>query len=220
MIAGSLILVAPFAEPGLIWRELRFIPADLNEMATSEDPLGPVRVTLASDLSEAVAKRRTEFLAGRLCAAMALRWASLPTEVARQGRAPVWPSDVAGSITHSDNRAIAVISRHHVGLGVDCETMISAEQAENLHPEIITPTEAALRPALLPFSDFLTLAFSAKESLYKALSSRLLQMPGFHDVTLVGITDDQAHLAFAGTTYRAQFRVTAQDCVTLVAIRA
>jgi enterobactin synthetase component D len=218
MIAGSLVTISPFAESGLIWRELRFLPKDITEMATAEDPLGVARVTLPPDLQTAVPKRRAEFLAGRLCAALALRTAGLPTDVPRFGRAPVWPLQVAGTISHSDSRAIAVISPLHLGLGVDCETLMPADQAAKLQREILSLDEIALRPAPMTLAAFTTLAFSAKESLYKALSATLSHIPGFHDVSLTGIAGDRLHLSFAGAAYQARFKLTGTDCLTLVAV--
>ncbi len=219
MISGSLRTHSPFPEPGLLWRELRFRPEDRQEMATEEEPPGRVSVTLPADLAGAVAKRRSEFLAGRLCAALALRAAGLPQEVGRKGRAPVWPAGIVGAISHSDSRAIAVISRHHSGLGVDCEEIMPLTRAEALHTEILTAEELTLRPSTLPFATFVTLVFSAKETLYKALSPRLAHIPGFLEVRLTGIREDRLALDFAGESLEARFRLTAEDCVTLMALR-
>jgi enterobactin synthetase component D len=170
-------------------------------------------------LAGAVAKRRSEFLAGRLCAALALRAAGLPQEVPRKGRAPLWPEGIVGAISHSDSRAIAVISRLHSGLGVDCEEIMPLARAEALHQEILTAEELALRPAALPFATFVTLVFSAKEALYKALSQHLTHIPGFLEVRLTGIMEDRLALNFAGASREARFRLTAEDCVTLMALR-
>lgn len=218
MIAGSLVTTPAFTEPGLIWRELKFRTEDRLEMATTEDPLGPARVTLPLDLTGAVPKRRSEFLAGRLCAALALRAAGMPIELERKGRAPVWPAGVAGTISHNDSCAIAVVSRTHRRLGVDCETIMPPEQATTLQTEILTPAEAALRPEHLPFATFLTLVFSAKETLYKALSIQLTDIPGFLDANMTGLVGDSVHLSFEGCAHQVRFKLRSNECLTLLAV--
>ena len=134
------------------------------------------------------------------------------------GRAPVWPKGVAGSISHSDSRAVAVVSRTRLGLGVDIEPLMTATQARDIQDLILTTAETALRPPQLCFETFLTLAFSAKECVYKALSPHLPQMPTFLDATLVSVTARKAHLHFDGLSLTAHFALTDQDVTTLVAL--
>ncbi|MDN5787589.1 4'-phosphopantetheinyl transferase [Pseudorhodobacter sp.] len=218
MIEGRLITQNPFSLPALHWREGRFAPSDLTRLDYSEDPLGPVSVTLPADLCAAVPKRRGEYLAGRICAALVLRAADLPERLGQKGRVPVWPAPAAGSISHAGNRVIAALSCTLSGLGVDCETIMPTAQAEELHAMILTEAEAALCPSPLPFPAFLTLAFSAKEALYKALSARLDRVLEFHDVILTCIAPDRLHLAVDGASYQALYRVDSVECVTLVQV--
>ncbi|WP_162866062.1 4'-phosphopantetheinyl transferase superfamily protein, partial [Klebsiella pneumoniae] len=77
------------------------------------------------------------------------------------------PHGLFGSISHSATTALAVVSRHPVGL--DIEAIFSPQVAAELADSIIDNTERkVLLHASLPFPLALTLAFSAKESLYKA----------------------------------------------------
>ncbi|RFP88473.1 enterobactin synthase subunit EntD [Rhodobacteraceae bacterium 63075] len=209
----------PFGLTWLHWCETRIAPLEGDELRYGGDPSGAVRITLPDDLRGAVAKRRREFLHGRLCAALALRSAGFPEELPRRGRAPLWPEGAAGSISHTDTRAIAVVARGGA-LGVDCEDVMSAEQAAALHGTLISGSEAALRPESLPFEAYLTLAFSAKEALYKALSGRMERMPGFLDVAVTGISDARLSLSFGGAAYDARYRLEGDRCVTLVMIGA
>lgn len=215
MASTPLLTENPFGLTGIHWRETRITPLESDELHYGGDPSGAVRITLPEDLRGAVAKRRREFLHGRLCAALALRSAGFPEELPRRGRAPLWPEGAAGSISHTDTRAIAAVARGGA-LGVDCEDLINAERAATLHDTLISGSEAALRPEGLPFEAYLTLAFSAKEALYKALSGKLETMPGFLDVAVTGITDERMSLSFDGTVHDALYRLEGDTCVTLV----
>jgi enterobactin synthetase component D len=213
LITGPLITENPFGLPDLVWREGRFSVTQANELNGHG-----ITVCLPESLRFAVPKRQSEYLAGRLCAAHALRAVGLPEAVGQAGRAPIWPDGVVGSISHSDSRVICVVSRFHRGLGVDVEPLMTPAQAQDIHDLILTDAEMKLRPSHLGFEPFLTLMFSAKEAVYKALSPHLLQMPGFLDVTLLDLTPDTALLGFAGMTLTAHYILTRQDALTFVAL--
>lgn len=217
MILGPISTENPFADPHLIWCEAGFAVADVQAL-TADTPLGPLTLTLPDDLRAAVPKRRSEFLAGRACAALALRQAGLAEHVPRKGRAPLWPAGIAGSITHSRDRAIVAISTHYTGVGLDCEALVAPDRALQLAAAIYSETEERLRPAALPFATFFTLVFSAKEALYKALSPRLSRIPDFREVTLTAMDPGRMALVLDGETHIARFRMTARDCVTLVTV--
>ena len=215
MILGPVSTENPFADPHLIWCEAGFTVADVHGL-TVDSPLGALTLDLPSDLRAAVPKRRSEFLAGRACAALALRQAGQDETVHRQGRAPLWPRGISGSITHSRDRAIAAISNRYAVVGLDCEALVPPDRALQLSAAIFSETEARLCPGALPFATFFTLVFSAKESLYKALSARLNRIPDFREVTLTTLQPGQMTLVLDGKTHKARFRMTARDCVTLV----
>lgn len=218
MILGPIATQNPFSQPDLVWRAARFGVGDETSLTYGLDPSGPIEITLPPALGAAVAKRRSEFLAGRLCAALALRAAGKPETVGQNGRAPVWPKGVAGSISHSDSHAMAVVSLHHASVGVDCEVLIPAAQAADLHPMILAPAEAALRPQSMTFAAFLTVVFSAKESLYKALAAQLPKMPEFLDVRVTGFSANQLHLSLLGQDHVARYVLSDHDCTTLVTV--
>ncbi|MDN3610394.1 4'-phosphopantetheinyl transferase family protein [Vibrio ostreicida] len=137
-------------------------------------------------LLNAVDKRRSEYLAGRYVANDALKELtdesySIPTGA---DRAPIWPAGITGSITHNEDQAIAVVaySRDHSMIGVDLESLMSAPLAQELAPHIIDHHEAKLIKRLnLDFSHGLSVVFSAKESLYKALYPHVRTFFGFED---------------------------------------
>ena len=215
MITGPLITENPFGLVDIIWREVGFAVS-----RTQVQSVNDVTVRLPDALRTAVPKRQSEYLAGRLCAAHALRAMGLPETVGINDRAPVWPQGAVGSISHSDNRAIAVVSRDLAGLGVDVEPLMTAAQAKDVRDIVLTAAETTRGPRHLSPEAFLTLAFSAKESVYKALSPHLSQMPSFHDVNLLGVTSKTVQLHFAGVDLTAHFMLTDQDVTTMVAFDA
>jgi len=123
----------------------------------------------------AVSKRQTEFLAGRLCAFEALRRVTGEPGIPPVGedRAPCWPSGVVGSITHGAGWAAVVVAQaaQWRGLGLDVEKRLAVQRADRLAAEILTPRElegyAELDDAQRALR--VTLTFSIKESLFKAL---------------------------------------------------
>ncbi|MDR0809501.1 MAG: 4'-phosphopantetheinyl transferase superfamily protein [Gemmobacter sp.] len=218
MTLFPLLTENPFGLSGLFWREGRFRPGPVRELLHLGDPLGPALARLPEALRDAVPKRQSEYLAGRICASLALRAAGLPEVLGLNGRAPVWPDGAAGSISHSDSRVVAAVSRDHAGLGVDCETVMPEDQARSLAPMILTAAEAALRPGTMSFAGFLTLVFSAKEAVYKAISARHARILEFHDVMLTGISADRLHLAQDAQDFQASFRLDRSEVMTLVLV--
>ena len=151
-------------------------------------------ITLPASLERAIDKRRREYLAGRISARRALS-DLLGTAVAEGDVAaddddvPLWPEGVVGSISHGAGfgfAAVASASRCR-GLGVDVERVVSARQASRLGPRVLTDRELHLRwgeNGDLTREEMFTLAFSAKESVYKALFPIHRRVLGFSDVEL------------------------------------
>lgn len=167
-------------------------------------------------LAHAVTKRQSEHLAGRLAAFYALqaRGVNHIADIGPQ-RQPLWPTGWHGSISHSGRCALAVVARHPVG--VDIENIIAAEVCEEIGPGIITPQEGkTLEACALSFPLALTLAFSAKESLYKALSRHVVALPDFHCARIIGCGHDtltlQLSAAFAPTLAVRQYLLAWQRC--------
>ncbi|ADO49458.1 enterobactin synthase subunit EntD [[Enterobacter] lignolyticus] len=150
-------------------------------------------------------KRKAEHLAGRIAAFYALREHGIPTiaDIGERGQ-PTWPPGWFGSISHSTTTALAVVARQRVGM--DNETRLQAGECEEIADSIACPDELArLRACRLPFPLALTLAFSAKESLYKALSDRFPDMPDFHAAQVTHIAEQQLMLHISqdiGPEYR------------------
>lgn len=183
-----------------------------------------------------VAKRQGEYLAGRLCAREALR--RLCGQALVPGRdeegVPIWPAGMVGSITHGAGQAAALVAfgRHWRGLGLDLEKRLGAERAARLAGEILTPAEMERAAGLSPeaFARHVTLTFSLKESLFKALYPLVLQRFYFHDAELLELGDDgRAELVLLidlgaewrpGTRLSGQYREHDDYLLSVVAITA
>ncbi|EIK98309.1 4'-phosphopantetheinyl transferase [Pseudomonas sp. M47T1] len=157
----------PFTLPGVVLVSNRFDPK-----ALVPDDFVRAGITPPASIQRSVAKRQAEFLAGRLCARTALQQLAAIDHVPAIGedRAPLWPPGISGSISHGTGWAGAVVARHSdwQGLGLDMETLLGEERATRLAGEILTPAELArMDPAQASLT--VTLTFSIKESLFKAL---------------------------------------------------
>ncbi|WP_218157843.1 4'-phosphopantetheinyl transferase [Pseudomonas sp. NFACC45] len=189
-----------------------------------------------ASIQRSVAKRQAEFLAGRICARAALHQldGQICVPAIADDRAPVWPAHVSGSITHSTGRAAAIVARkdHWHGLGMDLENLLDPERAERLAGEILTPPEL-LRMAATPQDDralLVTLTFSVKESLFKALYPIVRQRFYFEHAEILEWTHDgQVQLRLLtdlsaewghGRELSAQFGVKDGQLLSLVGIKA
>lgn len=143
-------------------------------------------------LAPAAAKRRTEYLAGRLCARAALQGALGMDVVPGTGadRAPTWPDGAVGAITHAHGEAAALVGSRHrwAGLGLDREPWLAPARAERLRTQLLTDDESVALDALTSEQRArrITRTFSVKESLFKALYPLVGRRFYFRDAALDG----------------------------------
>ncbi|MDP9940951.1 4'-phosphopantetheinyl transferase family protein [Ectopseudomonas alcaliphila] len=202
----------------------RFDPALLAEGDFARCDIPPVR---------GVAKRQAEYLAGRLCAREALRRVTGQASVPAVGedRAPQWPRGVVGSITHGDNWAAALVAARDQWrtVGMDVERLLPAERAQRLQGEILTPAELQRLQALgeQARAARISLTFSLKESLFKALYPLTLTRFYFHDAELLEASQDSARLRLlidlhpdwrTGAELDGQFALFDNKVLSLVAV--
>ncbi|MBT1713987.1 enterobactin synthase subunit EntD [Enterobacter dykesii] len=153
-----------------------------------------------AELANAGRKRKTEHLAGRIAAAHAL---GVINERAIPGIGPsgepLWPKGVSGSITHSGTQAMAVVVRHQDALvGIDCEAILPDREAREIQDGIVDAQEAmCLTHSGYSFALALTLAFSAKESLFKALFPKANTFMGFEWARVTELTEKTITLALS-----------------------
>ncbi|MCE2573303.1 4'-phosphopantetheinyl transferase family protein [Motilimonas eburnea] len=151
-----------------------------------------LNVSLPNEVVRAVPKRKAEFVAGRALALAMLQHAGCPcTDIPiGEHRSPVWPQGWLGSISHTDDMAIAaIVPTSEVNLlGLDVENLIADSQVDSLMPLFVSPTEQALLADTgLSTQAFATLVFSAKESIFKAIYPRVKTYLEFSDAMLTAI---------------------------------
>lgn len=217
--------------PGTVLLSTRFDPALLTAGDFQRCAVPP-----PASIQRSVAKRQAEFLAGRVCARAALRQLDHLDCIPAIGedRAPVWPTHISGSITHSTGHAAAIVAHKAQwrGLGMDLENVLSLERAERLAGEILTTDELQRMGALSREQHALlvTLTFSAKESLFKALypivqkrfyfeHAELLEWSVSGQLRLRLLTDLSSEWCH-GEELVGQFAVTDGQLLSLVAIGA
>lgn len=217
--------------PGTVLRSTHFDPSRL-----AADDFQRGAITPPASIQRSVAKRQAEFLAGRVCARAALLQLEGLDCIPGMGedRAPIWPAHISGSITHTTGRAAAIVAHkaQWSGLGMDLENLLDTERAARLAGEILTPAELQ-RMAAGPREQhalWVTLTFSVKESLFKALypivqqrfyfeHAEVLEWSGDGRVRLRLLTDlsNEWH---HGCELDAQFSVHEGQLLSLVGIKA
>jgi enterobactin synthetase component D len=215
-VAGSAFTSCGF-EPALL------APGDFLACGISQPP----------GIERSVAKRQAEFLAGRLCARESLARLGLPGHSLAIGedRAPLWPAGMVGAITHGNGwaAAIAAPAREQQGLGLDVEALLEPARAQRLAGEILVPAELHRLPTPLAQAALaVTLTFSLKESLFKALYPLVGQRFYFEAAELLTWSmDGQARLRLladlgpewpAGTELKGQFSVQGSRLLSLVSL--
>lgn len=151
-------------------------------------------------VASAVIKRKAEFFAGRYVARGALQRLGIEgieVGIGSQG-SPAWPTGVVGSITHIENRAIAAVAPENLiaAIGIDVEKWIAPARADSICHAILAPGDKAILDLMsFPFASALTLAFSAKESLFKALYPSVGRYFGFDNARLIHVDVSTGSLA-------------------------
>lgn len=105
-------------------------------------------------------------------------------------REPLWPEKLTGSISHTNNRAVALVAERdaHQFVGLDVENWLNADTAEQIGSIIHDKSEVdLLREQGLSFERATSIIFSAKESLFKATFPYIGHYFGFECVRVVGI---------------------------------
>ena len=136
-----------------------------------------------------VEKRALEFLTGRTCARRAMRAFEVTDAPLLPGsnRAPIWPSHIVGSISHTTGACIAAVgkSADFFAIGVDIERADAV--SAKLEKFVATAGESERLAAIV---DWRTIVFSTKESVFKALNPPTGIWLEFKDVDLVHVTQD------------------------------
>ncbi|MEQ4624871.1 enterobactin synthase subunit EntD [Providencia manganoxydans] len=180
-----------------------------------------------SKLVNAVIKRKAEHLAGRIAASYAIKSLTGRGQVIDMGLhgEPLWPKGIKGSLSHNCCCAIAIatIDKAITSVGIDIETIIDESEAKRIWQVVLNNAE---RQSLIgwPFPLAITLAFSAKESLYKALCYDAKQGIDFFSSQIINITHNTLTLELTndlaghikGERWRLYWQQQGTQVITLV----
>jgi 4'-phosphopantetheinyl transferase EntD len=140
-------------------------------------------------VSTACEKRQADFLTGRYCArksmeAIGLTAAFVPVS---SSRAPLWPSSVVGSITHTEGYCAALVglSERFLSIGIDGQRITCGRISDGMKKLILRDDEDWQNDLEL------NLVFSAKESLFKCLNPLVEKFFGFHCASVTSIDSEQ-----------------------------
>lgn len=151
-------------------------------------------INFPASVQSSVAKRKSEFLAGRLCAKKCLSQYDLSSQVfIGTHREPVWPDGVLGAISHTNNIAGALITKcqDYNGVGLDIENVMSNETVHSISSQIMSKEELRYcNSCNANKNTIFTLIFSAKESFFKAAFSQVQKYFDFHAVKILHISEN------------------------------
>lgn len=140
------------------------------------------------------AGRRAEFFTGRRCAHVAMKEAGFPGLPILRGRdrAPLWPLNILGSISHGASLAAAIIRKPHqkvIGLGIDIEDLVRDIRSD-ITRHTLTPNEIEQwGSGSGQLSREARIIFSIKEAIYKCFSPINKVQLGFQDAEITEITE-------------------------------
>ncbi|QIL91041.1 4'-phosphopantetheinyl transferase superfamily protein [Microbulbifer sp. SH-1] len=168
-------------------------------------------IAMPEAIARSVPKRQAEFLAGRYVARLALQdlapahYRDMQVGIGEQ-RNPLWPDGVVGSISHMDRVAVCAVN-HRVDmdyLGIDVEALIPARVCREIATIVATRQERELLSNQgLSERVALTLIFSAKESLFKALYPSVRDYFGFEVAEAVELRLEEQTLVLRLTEHFA-----------------
>lgn len=198
--------------------------------ATTLQPADLLWLPHHAQLARFAPRRQAEHLAGRMAAVMALRHAGCRAQAPAIGshREPLWPEGFTGSITHIAGVALAVAIKRDLpsqGVGIDTENVLDEAGAAEIAAGAIDETERRLLGrSPLPFPLAVTLAFCAKESLFKALFPKVGEWFGFDCAAVSAVTEDSLQLRLtrplgpyaADASFSACWRREQNALITLV----
>ena len=172
-----------------------------NKEFYKDELFSQLGIQFPSSLINAVAKRRSEFLAGRYCAARALQQLNIRNFVVGTGkhRNPLWPYNIKGSISHCDDYAIAMVTdnKNVLGTGIDIESKITEETFNRTHSQILSEAEFDLITFDVPKQTLaFTIAFSLKESFFKAAYPTVEKYFDFHAISINEIDWTEQTISF------------------------
>ncbi len=162
------------------------------------------------------AVRRRTWVGGRVALRRALGLAGLdaPAVLADARGAPVFPPGIAGSISHKETLAVALVtgaaSHNAWRVGVDVE--VDAPRAVDIASRVLTDDEVSevARVEGPSRAREVLVRFSAKEAIYKAIDPFVRRYVAFKEVAVTplpgGAADVRLHLPASEGTFEVEVR--------------
>jgi len=120
------------------------------------------------------AKRKAQFLAGRIAIQSAFRNLKIQPESIRVDRykAPIWPNNLSGSISHQSGLSVACLLQTDKAIGLDVQKLLNEEEGLSCESVVLTSEDKEYihhkSAENLTKQQYISLIFSAKESFFKA----------------------------------------------------
>lgn len=189
-------------------------------------------IPLSDSILKSVNKRQAEYFTGRLAARHCLdRLGFFDFNVfSGKHRNPIWPKGISASITHANNSAIciATFSREYQYVGIDLEKVIRIDVIEKIANSIAQPQELKFLNSLnMDYNLAFTIAFSSKESLFKALypsigkyfefsAARITSICEESQMFALSLTQNLTQNLIAGMIFTGFFSFTEQTVTTVL----
>jgi len=187
-------------------------------------------IVAPDELNRSVKKRQAEYLAGRYTSRLGLRALNVTDDfiVKSRNRAPIWPKNIVGSISHTSTKALAAIGLKgdFQYVGVDIESIITKSDYINILDLILVKTEHKWLTRNKEL--WLTIIFSAKESLFKALYPLVNIYFDFVDAEMIDIDVEEGTFTLkllkslddrfrSGAAFKGKYTQLDGSVVTLIA---
>ena len=229
LFVRDMIAPAIVRRDGLTAHAARVVGADVAPRA--------LLVALDPALTGVRPPRLAAYLAGRYCAACALRAAGFVNEAVPVGDAgaPRWPAGIVGSISHAATHALTVVgsAARWRGIGVDCERVLDVAAADEIAGGTLAEADAVdvTGGGAISWAEFVTIGFSAKESLYKCLRPIVGTFFDFGDAHVTALDRDTRRVRVRlmrdlapgfgrGTTFELAFAMADAHVYTCLALPA
>lgn len=162
-------------------------------------------VVFPDELKGSVKKRRAEYLAGRILAREVLHENGIKNfdVLSNNHRCPIWPNNIVGSISHTSSTVICIGTniKYYSGIGVDVESVMNNRTMNQIKNLVFDVREMRmLRYSGISIELASTIAFSAKESLFKALYPSVGEYFDFFVVKVINVNLSTGELEFELTS--------------------
>lgn len=131
------------------------------------------RIHQPTHIANGSVKKMSHYFAGRYLVSLALNDLDYESVdiLNRPDGSPIWPFSISGSISHTRNAACCVIDRTGHSVGIDIQNILYEPNVSLVEKRVTTVIdEISNHPYLkMDRNTYISLIFSAKECLYKAI---------------------------------------------------